>query len=341
LPSCLSRNPCAAATTTTTTAPRDPGLPSPGLPCLIVDNGAANPGELAVGRVRKLDSPLGEEHWQARVRSSTPVQVSAPRRVDFYKFIKKNGVMAKLRWLTSQPLRCVRCSSSSAEPWTGRMQNDAGEVVDLYLPRKWYVPWSSRGSPGEPRERGRGSWRQPAQGSPGSRTGEWACGGASRRREPAARAGGASRRREQAAQGGGSGLRVGTARQPRLGRAARVRRVRGAWLACGAAAGGAAAAAAAAQQHSAAQRSAAQRSAAQRSAAQRSAARRSAARRVRPACPVRRAAWLCSAVRRRGRSGLLGGFCALRCVFVANLFVLSQLVDQPSDYLAGQGIGAD
>jgi hypothetical protein len=29
-----------------------------------VDNGAANPGELAIGRVRKVDDELVEDHWQ-------------------------------------------------------------------------------------------------------------------------------------------------------------------------------------------------------------------------------------------------------------------------------------
>ena len=47
---------------------------------VIVDNGAANPGELAIGRVRKVDDELVEVHWHALKDASvpTPVQVWWP-----------------------------------------------------------------------------------------------------------------------------------------------------------------------------------------------------------------------------------------------------------------------
>jgi hypothetical protein len=35
-----------------------------------VDKGAANPGELAIGRVRKVDDELVEVHWHAKTRAS-------------------------------------------------------------------------------------------------------------------------------------------------------------------------------------------------------------------------------------------------------------------------------
>ena len=123
------------------------------------------------------------------------------------------------------------------------------------------------------------------------RPGGSACGGARRWRALAARAGGASWRRDQAARPGGAGrrdrptrhgLRVRTARQPRWGSlAARVRRGRGPWLACGAGGGGAAAAR---RRHSAAQRG-----------------------EFGPRVLSAGKPWLCRAERRRGRSGLLGG----------------------------------
>jgi hypothetical protein len=69
-----------------TTASRASGLAKPGLSMpltiaeddyVIVDNGAANPGELAIGRVRKVDEELVEVHWHALkdVSVPTPVQV--------------------------------------------------------------------------------------------------------------------------------------------------------------------------------------------------------------------------------------------------------------------------
>jgi hypothetical protein len=47
---------------------------------VIVDNGAANPGELAIGRVRKVDDQLVEVHWHALKDASvpTPMQVWWP-----------------------------------------------------------------------------------------------------------------------------------------------------------------------------------------------------------------------------------------------------------------------
>jgi hypothetical protein len=47
---------------------------------VIVDNGAANPGELAIGRVHKVDDELVDVHWHALKDASvpTPMQVWQP-----------------------------------------------------------------------------------------------------------------------------------------------------------------------------------------------------------------------------------------------------------------------
>jgi hypothetical protein len=72
----------------TTTVPRASRPAKPGLPMpltiveddyVIVDNGAANPGELAIGRVRKVDDELVEVHWHAErcERANTDADVVA------------------------------------------------------------------------------------------------------------------------------------------------------------------------------------------------------------------------------------------------------------------------
>jgi hypothetical protein len=62
-----------------TTAPRASRPAKPGLPVpltiveddyVIVDNGAANPGELAIGRVRKVDEELVKAYYQPSRRSA-------------------------------------------------------------------------------------------------------------------------------------------------------------------------------------------------------------------------------------------------------------------------------
>jgi hypothetical protein len=72
-----------------TTVPRASRPAKPGLPIpltideysyVIVDNGAVNPGELAIGRVHKVDDELVEVHWHALKDASvpTPMQVWQP-----------------------------------------------------------------------------------------------------------------------------------------------------------------------------------------------------------------------------------------------------------------------
>ena len=70
----------------TTTVPRASRPAKPGLPMpltiavddyVIVDNGAANPGELAIGRVRKVDDELVEVHWHALKDASVPTPMQA------------------------------------------------------------------------------------------------------------------------------------------------------------------------------------------------------------------------------------------------------------------------
>jgi hypothetical protein len=74
---------------TKTTGPRASRPAKPGLPMpltieeysyVIVDNGAANPGELAIGRVHKVDDELVDVHWHALKDASvpTPMQVWQP-----------------------------------------------------------------------------------------------------------------------------------------------------------------------------------------------------------------------------------------------------------------------
>ncbi len=70
----------------TTTAPRASRPAKPGLPMpltideysyVIVDNGAAHPGELDIGRVHKVDDELVEVHWHALKDTSVPTPAGA------------------------------------------------------------------------------------------------------------------------------------------------------------------------------------------------------------------------------------------------------------------------
>jgi hypothetical protein len=70
----------------TTTVPRASRPAKPGLPMpltidefsyVIVDNGAAYPGELAIGRVHKVDDELVGEHWHALKDTSAPTPAGA------------------------------------------------------------------------------------------------------------------------------------------------------------------------------------------------------------------------------------------------------------------------
>jgi hypothetical protein len=175
------------------------------------------------------------------------------------------------------------------------MQNDAGEVVDLYLPRKWYVPGAREAAA---QREGAARWRRgpagrgaaPAAARDGGarwrREQAARAGGASWRREQAARAGGATRRRDQAAQGGATGLRVTAYASGPRGSPGGAR----SRLGCGAAVDRgwrAARAAAARRRHSAAQRG-----------------------EFGPRVLSAGQPWLGRAERRRGRSGLLEGLCA-------------------------------
>ena len=47
---------------------------------VIVDNGAANPGELAIGRVHNVDDELVKVHWHALKDASVPLVLNEAGR---------------------------------------------------------------------------------------------------------------------------------------------------------------------------------------------------------------------------------------------------------------------
>jgi hypothetical protein len=61
---------------------------------VIVDNGAANLGELAIGRMRKVDDELVEVHWHALKDASapTPMQVWWPTWVGTDGMLRTNDL---------------------------------------------------------------------------------------------------------------------------------------------------------------------------------------------------------------------------------------------------------
>ena len=59
---------------------------------VIVDNGAAYPGELAIGRVHKVDDELVGDHWHALKDTSAPTPAGAVATcVDAFKAHGRDG----------------------------------------------------------------------------------------------------------------------------------------------------------------------------------------------------------------------------------------------------------
>ena len=56
---------------------------------VIVDNGAANPGELTIGRVHNVDDELVKVHWHALKDASVPT----PREVSWPTWMGANGAL--------------------------------------------------------------------------------------------------------------------------------------------------------------------------------------------------------------------------------------------------------
>ena len=73
--------------------PAKPGLPMPltidEMDYVIVDNGAANPGELAIGRVHNVDDELVKVHWHALKDASVPT----PKQVWWPTWVGPDGTL--------------------------------------------------------------------------------------------------------------------------------------------------------------------------------------------------------------------------------------------------------